>query len=195
MTDRRSVATDAVATIGTIIDETAGRDAIHMAVEPVVAGVDLWPGSPVRLIEGEAFRSADSAAVGIVDPFLPHDHPRKGERFWLVLYPRTITSLRHVWSHPDFPGTEVRSEAAPEIDPVEHSKKWIETFAAKIDQTVNRLMEAADLWVEDEEYTYDNSERYKNHWDEFPEFWKHYEIVTGRAPRPSERNSFFTCSC
>ena len=31
MSDTRKVSTDALETLGTIIDETAGRDAIHMA--------------------------------------------------------------------------------------------------------------------------------------------------------------------
>ncbi len=35
MSDKRSVATDALATLGTIIDETAKRDAIHLAVIPM----------------------------------------------------------------------------------------------------------------------------------------------------------------
>jgi hypothetical protein len=39
--DQRSVATDALATPGTITDETAGRDAIHLAVEPVIAAHTL----------------------------------------------------------------------------------------------------------------------------------------------------------
>jgi hypothetical protein len=47
--DNRTVATDALATLGTIIDETAGRDAIHLAVEPVVAAHNLSPGQHVGL--------------------------------------------------------------------------------------------------------------------------------------------------
>ena len=39
--DKRSVATDALETLGTIIDDTQKRDAIHLAVEPVVAGERL----------------------------------------------------------------------------------------------------------------------------------------------------------
>lgn len=38
MSDKRSVATDALETLGTIIDDKQKRDAIHLAVEPVVAG-------------------------------------------------------------------------------------------------------------------------------------------------------------
>jgi hypothetical protein len=39
--DQRPVATDALATPGTITDETAGPDAIHLAVEPVIAAHTL----------------------------------------------------------------------------------------------------------------------------------------------------------
>jgi hypothetical protein len=103
--DKRSVATDALETLGTVIDEKQKRDAIHLAVEPVVAGERVWPGQDVGLLNGKAYRSANSynvTALGIVDPFLKEAvHP--GQMFWLVVYPRQIHSLRHVWTHPAFP--------------------------------------------------------------------------------------------
>lgn len=191
MSDKRKVTTDALETLGTIIED-GGRDAIHLAVEPVIAGETLNPGQDIGIVDGKAFHSGAKLNkwVGIVDPFIKR-RIEPGEKFWLVVYPRQITSLRHVWSHPDFPEAEPK---APNIDdPVEISKAWIVTFAAEIDQTYHRLMRAADDWFYHNEYTYDNTEAYKDHWDKFPEFWDHYKIVTGREP--TEKDSFFTCSC
>jgi hypothetical protein len=88
--------------LGKIIEGEARRDAIHVAVAPVVAGEDLEPGYHVSLNkEGEAVSSSGKGLLGIVDPYLV-SRVKKGERFWLCLYPNTVTSLRHVWTHPAF---------------------------------------------------------------------------------------------
>ncbi len=100
--DKRSVHTDALETLGTIIDEGEARDAIHLAVEPVVAACDLRPGEHVGLDERGMAAPWVEKKLGIVDPFLTR-MVRQGERFWFVVYPRQIKSLRHVWTHPDFP--------------------------------------------------------------------------------------------
>lgn len=98
--DKRTVHTDALATLGTIIGPEEKRDAIHLGVVPVIAAEDLLPGQHIGFVEGGVGRAAKN--IGIVDPFI--DGPvRKGERFWLIVYPRKITSLRHVWTHPDVP--------------------------------------------------------------------------------------------
>lgn len=194
------VATDALETLGMLIPENSGRDAIHLAVEPVVAGEHLYPSQRIKLVDGKAVSANTIAdAIGIVDPFLSIP-VMPDQRFWLVVLPRTITSLRHVWSHPAFPEERPFHADADEhyVDPQAASKAWIEAFAASIEQTYNRLMAAADEWVESREYTYDNSESYKGNWDGFTEFWDHWERVTGRTGPDREghdRSSFFTCSC
>ncbi len=90
--------------LGTRPDETSGRDAIHIAIAPVVAGEKLWGGTPVRVDDGIATTNGDP--FGIVDPFLTGPI-QKGERFYLCLYPGSVTSLRHVWTHPAFAPKEV----------------------------------------------------------------------------------------
>ena len=78
----------------------ARRDAIHVAIVPAVAGYLLFPGQRVgRLPDGEFGITPEP--IGIVDPFR-EDVVSAGESFWLCLYPGSITSLRHVWTHPAF---------------------------------------------------------------------------------------------
>lgn len=67
MSDKRSVTTDALQTLGTIIDDNAGRDAIHLAVEPMVAGEDLKAGEHVGIEDGVA-TTETLKLLGIVDP-------------------------------------------------------------------------------------------------------------------------------
>lgn len=98
--DNRTVATDALQTLGTIIGENEKRDAIHLAVEPATAAHPLSPGQDVGRLSGGAYGACDKP-LGIVDPFLK-GRVFTGDRFWLVLYPRQVTSLRHVWTHPAF---------------------------------------------------------------------------------------------
>ena len=78
--DKRSVSTDALETLGTIIQPGQGRDAIHLAVEPVQAAIDLYPGQHVGLIDGKA--GVVKKPLGIVDPFL-NNKVLKGSWFWL----------------------------------------------------------------------------------------------------------------
>ena len=45
--------------------------------------------------------SMSPRAVGVLDPFRK-DCIKAGSRVWGLLYPGTITGLRHVWSHSAF---------------------------------------------------------------------------------------------
>lgn len=86
-------------------DTDARRDAIHVAITPVIAAPDtnLFPGQPFKLDDqGRAVVVAHvNDATGVVDPFLK-TAVRPGERFYGCLYPGTVTGLRHEWDHAAF---------------------------------------------------------------------------------------------
>lgn len=176
--------------LGQLIEGVVPRDAIHIAVMPLLCGdAELAPGTHIG-VDGDYARSW-SSKIGVVDPFLKA--PVKfGERFWLFLYPGTITSLRHEWTHPAIKSAVVATN---------ESEAWITGFAAELDQTYSRLMDAAEQWVATDngewggEYTMDNSERYKDiDSAKWAIFWQHYEILTGKRPKDVDVCPF-TCSC
>ena len=84
--------------LGSIITTNQQRDAIHIAIAPVVATENIMPGEPIEFaIAGnvEQVRGCNyDRAVGIADPFL-RGKVNVGECFWMFLKPNTITSLRH----------------------------------------------------------------------------------------------------
>jgi N-acyl-D-aspartate/D-glutamate deacylase len=77
------------------------RDAVHVAIITTGVNVRCFPGQHVGVTAGLADPDA-SVKVGIIDPFLK-DSVFPGEVCFLWLYPGTITSLTHHWSHPSFP--------------------------------------------------------------------------------------------
>jgi uncharacterized protein (TIGR02996 family) len=108
--------------LGQIIEGPADRDAIHVAVAPVVAGVDLEPGQHVGLFpDGTA--KPTHPHIGIVDPYL-RGRVNRGQQFWLFLYPQTVTGMRHEWQHPAFP-----AKAPP---PAMHAKDERHAFLGMI---------------------------------------------------------------
>lgn len=191
MSDKRSVSTDALETLGTIINEKAGRDAIHLAVEPAVAAERLYPGQDVGFVAGGVGRC--DKPLGIVDPFLKQV-VQQGERFWLVVYPRQITSLRHVWTHPAF-----ENAAAPNGSKVE-SEAWLRRFCDKADGPGYEETIAAAINTNDSYGSYNAGEYLlirgsDAHGEIPPEFWKHIEVVTGREIPSDQRATSFSCSC
>ncbi len=88
-----------------VTDGDRRRDAVHIAIAPVTAAENMEPGQHVGFVpagQTEIVGACDEEQyIGIVDPFLTTSI-RAGERFWLFLYPNTVTSLRHYWTHPAF---------------------------------------------------------------------------------------------
>ena len=187
--DKRSVHTDALETLGNIIGDNEHRDAIHLAVEPVEAGQFMYPGQHVKIAEGKAYLAEPGKGLGIVDPFILGP-VAVGQKFWLVVYPRKITSLRHVWTHPDLP--------EPGANPVENKRKssmeWMESYAKGFRKSAEEFLDAADDYVRSGEYFYDGGLFEGESTPE--EFWDHYNNIRGTNVKFSGWDTnFFSCAC
>ena len=173
----------------------AGRDATHIAIVPVIAAEGLCPGQHVGVmkVNDQPMTAAKTFKphIGIVDPFWPNGYlgVKKGQRFYLCLYPGSVTGLAHVYTHPILDGPSV-----------ETSKDWIEKWAEAQKISYLDLMDAATHWLDAnrEKLTYDG------YWIEggrfegqgLPdEFWDHYDRVTNSTTPGHAKLNFFSCSC
>lgn len=176
--------------VGVLLKGAEGRDAIHIAIAPVTAGEALKPGDRCVLQGADTVVRTHAEGIGIVDPFLG-DAVRPGERFYLWLNPYTITSLRHEWVHPSFPQPETARSG---------SERWLRDLAERLDVTYRTLLDGAARAIE--------SRRSGSQWPEYlvgstgmegeqtpPDFWQHYEIVTGETVEEDVRENFFSCAC
>lgn len=197
-TDKRSVSTDALATLGTIING-GGRDAIHLAVEPIVAGESLIPGANIGISGGKAYNAGDGIkALGIADPFL-QTTINPGEMFWLIVYPRQITSLRHVWEHPDFETqvTVVRDKKVSEqwlrnwCDATDDAPTYEDLIGVMTDGKVSESEGYGRRWTNEGEYLL--SRGYDASGDIPLEVWIHVENVIGK--KLTSYPSYFSCTC
>jgi hypothetical protein len=183
--------------LGELITGAASRDAIHVAVAPMVAGQKLNPGEPVMLGGLGAFSAVSmDTAIGIVDPYLD-SAVNEGERFWLCLMPGTVTSLRHEWEHPAFPKEKpTEAKVSEQLSDEQAAAMVVIHHAAKIcDLTFTRMMAAADNLADGGDPIMDNSEAYKAcEFDD--EFWTAFKTLTGKDfPERGGWRTPFTCSC
>ena len=176
------------------------RDAIHIATAAVFAHENLNPGDHVGFVtkEHDVMGRSEIAPVGVVDPFLPKG-VKKGERFWVFLYPGTIQSLRHSWSHPSF---DLRQQLIRKIEE-SPAKKRLKAFAESLSSdydgntysvvTLEELIDRATAYVKHGDYwieggRFEGQGLYANFWDDFSE-------VTGSVVDDANQYSFFSCSC
>ena len=221
--DKRTPHTDALDTLGMIHEYNEHRDAIHLGVEPIEAGESLEAGQHIGIgSDGKAYsatKNHDIKAVGIVDPFLSVT-VKKGERFWLVVYPRAITSLRHVWEHPDFP-VELVTVSVSDPDnldlteqqmweanamvgtPIGEAWNYIKQFANEltgngydeysIEVDPMMLLDKALEVEKDDLFDYmSNGGQFEGAYAS-DEFWDAVEVL--RGVKMTKRNNFFSCSC
>lgn len=159
------------------------RDAIHIATAAVFALEDLNPGDHVGFTtkDNDKMGRSEIAPLGIVDPFLPKP-VKKGERFWVFLYPGTIRAI----------------EETP-------AKKRMKAFAASLsggedwdgnkydEVTFEELIDRATQYVNGGEY-WSEGGRFEGQ-GLYDEFWDDFEELTGLTVPEGDRYSFFSCSC
>lgn len=194
------MAKDAVATMGSILpDDAGGRDAVHVAVVSAVSDIRLHPGQDVgvEITEGRDVKarvvSSTTEGVGKVDPYLSAI-VEPGQRFWLYLYPRSITGLNHNWSHPAFPDAKP-GEAYANPSAKLASEAWMRNYADEVDEGYRTVLEAAAEWLRSEDYYVQYDKETARDRGVPDEFWDHYENVTGEKVPSDKKASFWSCSC
>jgi len=173
--------------LGKLITTPQQRDAIHIAIAPVVAVERLKPGQRAGFDEpGNRRVRARLDGPGIVDPFLQRDVEPEQE-FWLWLDPGSVTGLRHDWSHPAFAANEPDGKKAEAV-------MVMERFANDCGVSYEEAMQFAKGYAECGHYkNVGEWEGYKDaDWDSM---WNAYEVLTGTKVESDNRGWFFNCSC
>lgn len=200
--------------LGKIITEDGPeirRDAVHVAVIPMVAGEDLGAGDAVNITPGEApvairndtydaqtLEHDHRGSIGIVDPFLPGGYKgsvKKGERFWLFIYPGQVTTLSHVWTHPAFPN----DGAAPAVaaNDRQKSENWLRAYAMQYmrystpEEGYRKLLEQ----MESGTITYEGTDMHsRGDLQDADELRHHTEVVLGKRINYDDFE-YFSCTC
>lgn len=171
-------------TIGKIITHDARKDAIHVAIAPCKSHGILKPGEHIGIHDGI---STPKDPVGIVDPFL--DKPvTRGQTFWIFLYPKTASNLRHEWDHPAFQddASNVQKIIAKLTgDEFAVSRQWLEDFARKAEIPYkNMIALAGDYCIGDDNGPVELGNKKVELGDQ--EFWKHYKNLAGVEPNDKQ---------
>lgn len=174
--------------LGKLITGEAYRDAVHIAIAPVIASGNFKSGDHIGVRDGIAINDNHT---GIVDPLLP-DGVKTGQKFYIWLYPNTITSLRHNWEHPDFPKEEITQVESDEDR--KESKEWLTEYAKLFDLSYSDLIEAGMTYVKHGESICLNFDTPDEAYTQKEDFWRHFEIVTGTRVKDKDVH-IFHCSC
>lgn len=181
--------------LGKLIVGGANRDAVHIAVAPMMAGTDLRIGQKIKLSYGTTDVAIDGTyfeeqAIGIVDPFLDQYYVREGEKFWCFLFPGSVTNMEHRWQHPAFIEKTVGSEA----------EAWLRAFSDRWGFYYDDLIEAGV--GKDSDWRYVTAHGKDLHGaselepGEYELFWKHLEDLTGETFSEEHRQGMgWSCTC
>lgn len=188
---------DAQTKLGKLIEGNVNRDAVHIAVAPVIAFESMRPGTHIGLLSDGTATIAPTMFIGIVDPFL-ESPVKRGQQFYMFLYPNTITDLKHVWTHPAFSDEVTITKSKSE------SEQWLRNFIDRSDcpsyeDIITAVMKGSSSKSNQD---YGNVTFYDGYLTSIghdasgeipPEFWDHIEVVTGK--KITQRPEYFSCSC
>lgn len=181
---------DTQKSLGKLVQGNPERDAVHIAVVAVMAAGPLKAGMRVGFLKDGRVGRLPQEVIGIVDPFLT-ESVDEGDKFWLFLLPNTITSLKHIWTHPAFEDESARDSAKVA------SERWMRAWAVEhmsdyYGDGDKRSAEAAYADAIDAGHTHNigSYEDARDHID--GEWWSHWETITGQS---GDRESYFSCAC
>jgi len=196
---------DPIRTIGSVLRGDEQRDAIHIAIMPVVCGEDyLSAGDEVGLVYGttNVVKRKNSIygieTIGVIDPFLGSDidtlHLKKGDVVWCFLKPGTITGLRHEWTHPGIDNQR---------PPKNEAERWLRAFAGRWNFIYDEMIAeaTAPLGPDKDDYHYVVARGIDLHsreelGDDHALFWQHLQTLTGYKFDQAHIDKFvWSCSC
>lgn len=183
--------------IGKTHTEDLGRDAIHIAVAQVIANENMLPGDALEFIDDKLLGVKTcpmNKGIGIVDPFL-NEEVKIGSKFFMFLYPNTVTSLSHHWTHPAFTSKDDKEEAEKWLKRVLNEDIIFDDF-----DEYNNFNWVVDAFKRGEDFSYlrgdEASEFLNKSWENKKKFWDNLEILTGVKATEQQRNrEYFSCSC
>lgn len=177
--------------VGQLIGSNAKRDAIHIAIAPVIATEELSAGEPIWFVPGstEKVESAMGEPLGIVDPWLKR-RVLPGQRFYMWMTPNTITSLRHHWTHPAFGEQDLNQDCSHA-----EATKIVTELANRIGIEYDVFISAALDYVKTGNYhSMGSNENYKDLTTyDWVEFWTCFRQITGMDHK--DDYGFFCCAC
>lgn len=186
--------------LGRLIEgDDAQRDAIHIAIIPLIIGEDymqhgerfrLKYGSKTIALSGE-YENGATPTLGILDPFIDtFKSIMEGQKVWGFLFPGTVTGMRHHWKHPSFDKEET---------PENIYEVWLREFADKWNFNFSQLIEAGI--GEGKELPYVVANGFDLHTaDELEgdeeKFWYNLEMYTKKNFSPEHRKGLtWSCTC
>jgi len=177
--------------IGKLLDADATRDAVHIAVLPVIADADIYPGEQVKLVYGTTDRAVRAGynrpGIGVADPFLK-DYIEAGQRFFVFIHPNTVIGMRHVWEHPAIDNVQF---------PINASELWLRQFADRWNFDYDELIQGAQAGAGG--YVVASGMDLHSGTELGPDhdlFWTHLENLTGKTFEVEHRQNFgWSCSC